>query len=132
MDAVVLGNIKNAAEKFIESFADQNLGYNEESVAWADGVVERQRVRPDIEDFTGLSNVIGCFLGESIRINFGGEWQSTEHGFALVLGDGNSCFPLNKAGKHFANGADDSILSFYKTIPVLFKHLNFRRRADAD
>lgn len=121
MDADKLANIKNAAEKFIASFPDQNLGYNEESVAWADGFVERQRVRPELEDHTGLSNVVGCFLGECIRKNFGGEWQETEYGFAMAFSDGNSCFPLNKAGKHFANGADDSILSFYKTIPLIFE-----------
>lgn len=121
MDADTLANIKNAAQKFVDSFPDQNLGYNEESVAWADGFVERQRARADMEDFTGLSNVVGCFLGECIRINFGGEWQSTEYGLAMAFSDGNSCFPLNKAGKHFANGADDSILSFYQTIPALFE-----------
>ena len=67
-----------------------------------------------------LGQMLGCFLGECICRNFGGQWQESEYGPAVVFADGNSCFPLNKTGKHFANGADDSVLSFYQTIPILF------------
>jgi hypothetical protein len=67
---------------------------------------------------------LGCFLGECICRNFGGEWQETEYGPAVVFSDGNACYPLNKVGKQFANGADDSVLSFYQTIPVLFGNQN--------
>jgi hypothetical protein len=120
MDAEQLAGIKGSAEKFIEVFPDQNLQYDERSVAWADGFVERQRTRSDMEDFTGLANVVGCFLGECIRINYGGEWRATENGFGLVFDGDNACYPLNKAGKHFANGGEDSILRFYQTIPIVF------------
>jgi len=125
MDVDTLERVKAAAEKFRESFPEQNLDYNEESVAWADGFIERQRIRPEMQDGGGLAQVVGCFLGECIRKNFGGEWESTENGLAMTFNNGNSCFPLNKAQKHFANGDGDSILSFYQTIPILFgDHLN--------
>jgi hypothetical protein len=38
----------------------------------------------------------------------------------VIFCGGNACFLINKVGKQFANGADDSVLSFYQTIPVLF------------
>lgn len=86
--------------------------------------IERQRLRSEPGQTEGLAQTLGCFLGECICRNFGGEWQETEYGPAVVFSDGNACYPLNKVGKQFANGADDSVLSFYQTIPVLFGNQN--------
>lgn len=118
----IIERIKANAELVIQNFPEQNLGYNEESVAWLEGFIERQRERMDTGQAQGLIQTLGCFLGECIRHNFGGEWQEDENGLALIFSNGNACFPLNKTGKQFANGIEngDSILSFYQTIPIIF------------
>jgi len=98
------------------------LGFDERSVEWIDGFVERQRARDDFEMgvVRSLSEKLGCFLGEALRAAIGGEWIETEKGLAVVFSDGNAAFPLTKVRKHFANGSDDSIDSFYRTAITLF------------
>ena len=118
-----LENIRRNAELVVSVFAENNnvnLGYDEESVEWLDGYVERNRENFDEATIDKLTSVLGSFLGECICRNFGGEWQQTENGLAVTFADGNAAYPLNKIGKHFRNGADDSILSFYRTIPLIF------------
>jgi hypothetical protein len=120
----MIDRLKANAELVIKQFPDEALGYDERSVEWLDGFIERQRLRMEPEKSAGLAQTLGCFLGECICRNFGGEWQETEYGPAVVFSDGNACYPLNKTGKQFANGADDSVLSFYRTIPVIFGDQN--------
>lgn len=115
--------IQANAELVVKTFAENNdvkLDYDEKSVEWMDGYIERNRLKWDAETAAKLSNVLGSFLGECIRRNFGGEWQTTENGLAVVFSDGNAAFPFNKTGKQIANGSDDSIAGFYNTISVLF------------
>jgi hypothetical protein len=112
--------IKANAGLVIQQFPEQNLGYNEESVEWLDGFIERQRERLDDKQKNGLSQTLGCFLGECIRLNYGGEWEKDENGLAVVFSDGNSCYPLNKVEKQFAYGSGDSVLSFYQMIQLIF------------
>jgi hypothetical protein len=64
--------------------------------------------------------VLGSFLGECVRQNFGGSWQMTENGLGVVFATGNAVFPFNKINKHIANGADDSIGAFYNSIAAIF------------
>ncbi|HEX8476527.1 MAG TPA: hypothetical protein VF666_21195 [Pyrinomonadaceae bacterium] len=101
-----------------------NLGYDNESVEWVDGFVERQRLREDENLAGGLTNIIGAYLGECIIHNYGGEWRSEadEGGetWGVFFDDGNAAFPFAKVHKQFLNGAEDSIYSFYRTIPVVF------------
>jgi hypothetical protein len=115
--------IQANAELVIKTFAENNdvkLDYDEKSVEWMDGYIERNRLKWDAETAEKLSNVLGSFLGESIRRNYGGDWRQTENGLAIVFSDGNAAYPFNKIGKQIANGSEDSIVSFYKTIGVLF------------
>lgn len=98
------------------------LGYDEPSIEWIDGFIERQRAREnvDAEATVGLSSKLGCFLGEALCANLGGTWQQTEYGLGVVFPNGNTAYPLAKVDKQFANGADDSVLSFYQTALTLF------------
>lgn len=128
----MIDRIRANAEMVIAQFPDENLAYDERSVEWLDGFIERQRERMEPEQASRLAQTLGCFLGECISRNFGGEWAETEYGPAVVFADGNACYPLNKTAKHFANGAEDSVLSFYRTIPVLFNsNLDFGENENA-
>ncbi len=110
------------AEMVIENLSQHagfELGFNEESVEWIDGFIERQRAREG--EPGGLVNTIGSFLGECMCRKLGGEWKPQPNGqLAVEFSDGNAAFPFNKVQKHFDNGEEDSILSFYQSAAVIF------------
>ena len=115
--------IKANATLVVDTFAKNNdveLDYDENSIEWLDGYIERNRENWDEEMSERLSSVLGSFLGECIRRNFGGEWMVTENGLGIAFDGGNVAFPFNKIRKHMQNGSDDSIAGFYRTIPVIF------------
>lgn len=118
-----LENIRRNAELVVKVFAENNnvnLDFDENSVEWLDGYIERNRENFDEETINRLVGVLGSFLGECICRNFGGEWSQDENGLAVKFDENNAVFPFNKIEKQFRNGAEDSILSFYQTIPVIF------------
>jgi hypothetical protein len=118
-----LERIKANARMVIKTFSENNnvsLGYDEDSVAWLDGYIERNRQNWDEQTRESLTSVLGSFLGECIRRNYGGDWQMTEMGPGIALKEGNVAFPFNKIRKQIQNGSDDSIAGFYKTISVIF------------
>lgn len=114
--------IKANAELVLKTFEQQNLGYNEESVVWLDGYIERNRQNWEEQTAGKMGSILGSFLGECIRRNYGGEWQMTENGLCIAFTDGNAAFPFNKINKQIQNGSDDSIASFYSSISVLFNN----------
>lgn len=115
-----LGRINANAELVIKTFPDANLGYDQESVEWIDGYIERNREKWDEHTKDQLKNVLGSFLGVCIERTMNARWEEDEYGQALIFSDGNRAYPLNKTGKHIENGSDDSILSFYSTAEQLF------------
>ena len=107
----------------LSQHAGFELAYDQQSVEWIDGFVERQRAREDfnLASAEGLVQNLGSFLGESLRCELGGVWKQLDDGLAIVFRDGNAAFPFNKVRKQFANGNDDSIAGFYKSAAVLFR-----------
>ena len=99
------------------------FGYNAESVAWVDGFIEGQRSRSDIgsNEIDGLANVLGSFLGECIIKCFGGQWRNKDGQWCVSFDEKNAAYPFSKVRKQFASGQEDSIKSFFETIPVVFK-----------
>lgn len=107
----------------IKTFGENNgvvLDYDEDSVVWLDGYIEHNRRNWDAPMTEKLASVLGSFLGECIRRNFGGEWKETENGLGVEVTENNVAFPFNKIKKQIQNGSDDSIASFYQTIPIIF------------
>ena len=111
----------NAAD-VITAFSGNDLGFDERSVQWIDGYIERNRDQWDGTMRASLGNTLGSFLGECIRHNFGGRWQMTENGLAIMFDSRNGVFPFNKVNKQIENGSEDSISSFYNSISVLFNN----------
>ena len=118
----IRANAKLVSEH-LSGHAGFTLGYDEQSIEWLEGFIERQRDREDfnIEENAGLSNMLGCFVGECLCTEFKGEWQQTEYGLGVVFPNGNAAFPFAKVKKQFANGneAGDSILGFYQSISAI-------------
>jgi hypothetical protein len=100
-----------------------DFGYNAQSVAWVDGFIENQRIRPDLDNnaIHGLVNTLGSFLGECIIHNFGGNWQKKDGEWCISFDEKNAAYPFNTVRKQFANGQENSIKKFFDLIPVLFK-----------
>ena len=100
-----------------------NLKYDAESVKFLEGFIERNKGDLDTEQAKGLINSLGSFLGQCIIENYGGQWQrDNETGIdAVIFDDKNKAFPFAKTSKQFENGLEDSIYSFYTTIPTIFK-----------
>ncbi|MBA3694799.1 MAG: hypothetical protein H0W77_15445 [Acidobacteria bacterium] len=96
------------------------LDYDEKSVEWLDGYIKRNRKDFDEKTVEKMTNILGSFLGECIRRNFGGEWKISENGFGIIFDSKNAVYPFAKTEKHLRNGSEDSIVGLYKMIPVVF------------
>lgn len=99
------------------------LEYDEGSVKFMEGFIERQRPNFEGERLQGLVNAIGSFIGACMIKNYGGHWQLDEkyNAVCVVFNNGNKAFPFAKTYKQFENGLEDSVYSFYTAIPAALK-----------
>jgi hypothetical protein len=116
--------LRQAAEDLRSIFREKQvaeLDYDEESLRWLDGFIERQRLRTDVNQWQGSTNLIGAFLGECIIRNIGGQWARYDGMLCVMFDEENVVFSFNKVFKHFENGADkgDSILGLYQVMVAL-------------
>jgi hypothetical protein len=118
-----LRGIQANVDLAIEHFGPDSgvdFGLNRASVEWADGFIERQRVRLHPDELGALPSVLGCFLGACVIEAAGGEWaHHEEHGWGLLFPSRNWAFPVAKAQKQFDGVEGDSILGFYDTTIAL-------------
>ncbi|MFX0094728.1 MAG: hypothetical protein ACFFBD_23530 [Candidatus Hodarchaeota archaeon] len=111
--------IRETAEQVIRIIREDlgiALEYDEESVAWVDGYIERIKERSsDQESFENLIGAFGAYLGECIRHQFGGQWEEIDGQWAIVFIEGKKhveVFPFGKVEKQFHSNYD-SILEFF-------------------
>ena len=97
-----------------------NLKYNLESVKFLEGFIERVKSEMTEEELKGLINSCTAFLGECIVRNYGGNWLNTNGEMSVAFDNENKVFALTKVEKQFKNGLEDSIYSFYISIPAIF------------
>jgi hypothetical protein len=100
-----------------------NLQYDAASVKFIEGFIERNKSSFDKEESNGLIHSLGCFLGQCIIENYGGQWQVDKEtdSVAVVFDNNNKAYPFAKVSKQFDNGLEDSVYSFYSVIPTVFK-----------
>jgi hypothetical protein len=105
----------------------QPARYDEAAVAWVDDFIEGMQEQPDSKKEKFI-DTLGSFLGECVRQTYGGQWRwnagmETWGVHFSEEGDKNAVFPFNKTRKHLLNGpgSGDSVLSFFRMIPVVFK-----------
>jgi len=115
-------NSRIAIELFA-NFQDDTLTYDEESVAKLDYFIEQKREVFNRDTIDRMVQVFGSFLGQCIRRNYGGEWDEIGEGIGVRFDEKNGVFPFGKVRKQFENGPEDSILSLYQMIPMVFKNL---------
>lgn len=124
--------------KEIENLAETvktqlNLKYDQDSVKFVEGFIERNKSNFDKEGIKGLINSLGAYLGQCIIRNYGGQWQldSETGSVAVAFDDKNKAYPFAKVSKQFDNGLEDSVYSFYTAIPTVFK-IEIRKNPGGD
>lgn len=127
-DDAVVAKIRANAELAIETLsgpAGFRLGYDEKSLEWVDGYIERVRLGADQAMKNSLISVLGSFLGECVRWCYGGEWVNDDGQWGVAFDARNCAFPFSKVYKQFENGraGGDSILIFFRVIPTVFKQV---------
>lgn len=91
----------------IERFMDEQSAHG---IAVADGLLAA--------DLGPRLFALGAYVGETIRMRFGGAWAADDDGpsagssIALRLSDGSTIWPVQRVIKRFHNGPEDSI-TFY-------------------
>lgn len=120
-----INNIRVNAELVIRMFTaatDFGFGYNEESVKWLDSYIDhiRQNTWTE-EELNQMVSNLGSYLGETIIRSFGGVWSLDHRGWAIRWDDFNLAYPFIKVAKHFKNGPNDSIYSFFVVTGALRK-----------
>ncbi|MCF7913402.1 MAG: hypothetical protein K9M99_12820 [Candidatus Cloacimonetes bacterium] len=125
----LISNAYMVVDQF-QKLTDFEFGFNEQSVEWVDGFINRQRERNDfsLESGAKMTSTLGSFLGQCIVICYGGKWEQTPEGWAITFKDGNRAYPFNKTSKHFENGIEDSIYSFFTSIPMIFNKSTKKRK----
>jgi hypothetical protein len=100
----------------LSALSETSFGFDEDSVAWVEGFIERQREQVGPEASSGLVNVLGSYLGQAIIAATGAAWDTDDSGnLGIAFANGDMAYPFAKVGKQLAHGVEDgdSILSFY-------------------
>jgi hypothetical protein len=116
-------SIKHNARLVVEQMVQVSgftFGYNAASVSWLDGYINRIRVEIDQATTDRLISVFGSYLGECVINCYGGYWEEEEGQWRVSFDERNGVYPFAKVRKQFENGAEDSIKSFFKIIPIVF------------
>jgi hypothetical protein len=100
-----------------------DLAFDEKSVRWLDGYIQRQHEGGETGNRDGLINTLGSFLGECIIQTFGGTWALVDNAWCVRFDETNAVFPFAKVAKQLENGSEDSVLSFFTLIPILFREI---------
>ena len=98
----------------------ETLDLNAESIELIVGYINRtwERFNTSIKD--SLVDVLGSFLGETISEVYGGEWRINNEGMLGIKFENNAwAFPFIKTYKHYINGHEDSIRSFFNAVPYI-------------
>ena len=99
---------------------DTEVGFDEAGVCWLDGYIQRQHELGNPADREGLVSRLGSYLGECIIESYGGAWAEVDGSWCVRFDERNAACPFAKVGKQLEDGAEDSVLSFFTLIPVLF------------
>ncbi len=76
---------------------------------------------PSPDEVFKIGMYYGCYLGEVIRREFGGEWRmvkisGSDPTMAIRWGEGNMSFPVSKAHKRLFEGEGDNVEVFYRFV----------------
>ena len=109
-----------------------DFGFDDRSVAWVEGFIERQRARGAAD---GLADVLGSYLGEAIISAAGGAWvRGPDGALGVRFDNGDIAYPFAKVDKQIERGLEggESILSFYRISVEMVATGRLRERRSSD
>ena len=115
----IAGNVRLITKGFTD-LSGEDLPPGRAGVTFLDGFINRQRERGGKAQRERLADMAACCLGEALITVVGGGWvQTSDHGLGVQLAPKLMVFPFAKAAKQLANGAEDSVLSFFEIAGLL-------------
>ena len=116
-----LREIAHEVVELVGVSADLAVDFDDRSVAYLDRFIEQHRAGLAKVDRDALALGYGCFLGECILQNYGGQWDRVDGQWSIRLNGGAVVRPFVKVAKQLSSGASgrDSIHRFYRAIPSL-------------
>jgi hypothetical protein len=121
MESLIQANAE-LVKKVAAEMLKVDLRFDEAAVRWLDGYIDRHRISANAELQNKLVNTLGSFFGECIRQTYGGIWSSDDEArfWFIQFSEANAVYPFDKVEKHLQNGSEDSVLSMFTAIPVIF------------
>lgn len=96
-----------------------HLDYSSDSISWLDTYIDQHRAELSDDDKQVLQEKFGSYLGEVIRLNYGGQWHQVEAGdWAIVFNDNLATNPFDIVDKHLNQAKP--MARYYARIPDLF------------
>lgn len=115
----LMDDIIGTANSFAKNFSDRgNFDFSFDSLATVDDLLEEARdFVVDEDEIYNICTMFGCYVFETARRNYGGEyyWLSNEQQPILVAGEPDFSVSIKaweKVKGYLKNGSEDSI-SFY-------------------
>lgn len=114
-------NYQKEAAVFVETMnqlaADLQLDYSIKSIADLESFIA-DHFDPPGSKFVGSSLImgVGCYIGEVITRNLGGQWHKGGQPEINGLGQIEKIFPVQKAAKRFGNGPQDALTDYINVI----------------
>lgn len=102
----------------------REIAYDLAGVTWLDGFLQRQHEHGDPGLRDQLVSICGSFLGECIVRCYGWSWSNDNGGWCVSKDQDNAAYPFAKVDKQLEFGAEDSVLSFFTSIPLVFADSN--------
>jgi hypothetical protein len=123
----------NSIESMVRTYAQQavalaaefnsTLDFSETSIREVEGILaqlarEMPAQQPSLEDVGELCKIWGCYLGEVVRLRFGGEWNietypGKEFATLTLNVGGSKLFPSIKVHRRLTEGESDNLWTFY-------------------
>jgi hypothetical protein len=115
---ISLDDLQKSGEALLEILrqCEPSLEYDEQSIAWLDGYIARNRHTFSERSRDGVAVAVGAIVGETIVRSFRTEWvfdESVDQWLVSMGTDLGRCNPIGKAYKALTDDFN-SIASFYR------------------
>lgn len=91
---------------------------------------------PSQKDIMLMVKMLGSYVGEVMRHEYGGEWvmtaPTTEIQHLMLEFDEHQCWPLVKVYKRIVDGPEDNVLHYFSLIPSLSDQVTREREMSTD
>ena len=104
---------------FLKQKFGKNADYSDRFVTEVEDVMnllqlDIPRSKPPENVVQEMATVFGSYIGETYRLNHGGEWGIANGSPALQTRNGITCYPWMRAWKRLTNGYEDNVLHWYQ------------------